>query len=124
MSKIIRIKDLKYILSALGYMQEKTAGTHIVYKHPTINSCIIFQGRKANSSVPKIVFSAIIKNIINSNVADEKKIQKVIAAVATPHNHPTTIKTTGSPALYSPTVAIKRETNTSNRANKLQKPHI
>lgn len=86
MSEIIRVKDLKYILSSLGYEPEETRGSHNVYKHPVIHSFILFQGRKTSEVVPEIILSAIIKNIVNSNVATEQEIQKLIETVAHPLN--------------------------------------
>lgn len=111
MSKIIRVKDLKYILSSLGYEPEETRGLHNVYQHPVTNSLIIFQGRKANEQLPEIILSAIIKNIINSNVAKEQEIQKLIEQVSNPLIQPVSIKTKASPMLHSSGTKIKREAN-------------
>ena len=116
MPEIISVKDLKYILSSLGYKPEETSGSHNVYKHPVINSFIIFQGRSSGELIPKIVLSAIIKNIINSNVATEQEIHKLIETVKMPSNPLTTVKIEASPAPSS-SKGIKRKTNESSLVN-------
>jgi len=117
MSKIIRVKDLKYILSSLGYKPEKTKGSHNVYKHPVINSFIIFQGPSSGEFIPKIVLSAIIKNIINSNVANEQEIQKLIEIVQMPSNQLTQVKIEAFPAPSTSKAINKRKTNDSSLVN-------
>jgi len=114
MSKIVHFKDLKNILSSLGYLPDKTQGSHNVYKHPVINSLIVFQGRKPNEPVPEIILSAIIKNIINSNVANEQQILELVEKAGRPFNQ-NIVQTKKSSVLQSSQATIERRKGINDR---------
>ncbi|WP_299287098.1 hypothetical protein [uncultured Mucilaginibacter sp.] len=68
-------------LKKLNYTAAKALGGHVVYKHPKNISLLAVRHFRKTEIVPKAVLASIVRNIINTNVANETEIKKAIAEV-------------------------------------------
>ena len=68
--------QLDDILKNLGYTASKATGGHIVYKHSKKNSLLAVKHSRKTDPVPKAVVASIVRNVVNTKVADESQIKE------------------------------------------------
>jgi predicted RNA binding protein YcfA (HicA-like mRNA interferase family) len=70
---------LDKMLLRLGYTHKSVNGSHAVYTNRS-SLLAIKRGPKANK-VPAIVVSSVVTNIVNSKIANRKKIESVYSEI-------------------------------------------
>ncbi|RYY05810.1 MAG: hypothetical protein EOP43_08030 [Sphingobacteriaceae bacterium] len=73
--------QLDHALKKLSYTSAKALGGHMVYQHSQNTSLLAVKHFRKTELVPKAVIASIIRNIIDTNVANEADIKRTIAEV-------------------------------------------
>lgn len=78
----LNYKQLHDLLLKLGYNAEQATGGQWVYHHARNKSLVTVKPARSNTKVPDVVIASVITNVLNTNVASERKLKKLISVAA------------------------------------------
>ena len=78
----LNYKQLHDLLLKLGYRAEKAPGGQWVYQHARNKSLVTVKPARSNSKVPNVVVASVITNVLNTHVASERKLKRLIPVAA------------------------------------------
>jgi len=73
--------QLTKILKSIGYKNTGKLEGSLIYKHAKSNSVILLRHTRNNEVLRKIIVAAVLRNIVYSNAASEKKVKALIEHV-------------------------------------------
>ena len=77
-NKKIKQSQLIKLLEELGYVNARSNGQHLIFKHTDSKSLIALRHANKNEVIPLFIIASVYKNIISSDIATENQIIKIL----------------------------------------------